>query len=371
MGMNRWKIKILLAACSLLCLPLQGHAQGRMCVLGKSGKAHLSVDLWGGALVDFRLDSHAVNPFSWNLSTGEMPMNNRAGAPFQGHFLCLGRWGAPTEGEVRAGIPHNGQPGNGWWQVVERPDSLSMCIRSEASLDGMVAERRMDFDAEHAVVRVTDRVRNTLATGRLFNVVQHATLGVPFLSASTIIDSNAKAGFMQHLSYPAPHAYEYMWPAGVLDTLHSPVDLRRSDTPVGYVTTHLFDDEVGWVTAASPQCGLLMGYVWNTAEYPWLNVWHDVRDGKPCAKGLEFGTTGIGRSYQDLLAVDTRFHGQLSFFFLDAGEVVEKSFLCFQVAIPADYRGVERVEVFDGRIVINEKETGGVLVVPCAFPHFL
>ena len=353
-----------------MCLPVAGLAEGRICTLGAPGKACLSVDLWGGALVDFRLDDQAVNPFSWSMSPGEMPENNRAGAPFQGHFLCLGRWGAPTEGEMRAGIPHNGQPGNGWWRVAGRPDSRSLHICATAPLDGMAADRWIELDAAHAVVKVTDRVKNTLATGRLFNVVQHATVGVPFLSASTLIDSNAKAGFMQHLSYPDPHAYEYGWPTGVLDSLATRVDLRRSDTPTGYVTTHLFADPVGWVTAASPHCGLLLGYVWRTAEYPWLNVWHDVRDGKPYAKGLEFGTTGIGRSYQDLLAVDTRFHGQSSFFFLDAGEAVEKSFLCFQVAIPADYQGVERVEVTDGRIVITEKGTGDVLVVPYAFPGF-
>jgi hypothetical protein len=77
-------------------------------ILGDSDGKRLSINLFGGALVDFRLSEQSLNPYAWRLSTDEIPPNNRNGAPFQGHFLCLGRWGAPTAGEIRAGVPHNG-----------------------------------------------------------------------------------------------------------------------------------------------------------------------------------------------------------------------------------------------------------------------
>jgi hypothetical protein len=332
-------------------------AGNQVVILGDSAGTHLSIDLFGGALVDFRLPEQSSNPYSWKIPVNDMPPNNRNGAPYQGHFLCLGRWGAPTDGEIKAGTPHNGQSGNQLWEAISVA-SDSLHIRSHAPLDGITVERRLYFDAAHAVFKVTDRVQSILPVGRLFNIVQHATIGAPFLSTSTIIDSNAGSGFMQHLSYPNPHRYEYRWPIALCDTLGNTVNLTSSAEPLSYVSTHLFDGETGWITATSPATGTMIGYLWKTNDYPWLNVWHNVEDGRPTAKGLEFGSTGIGLSYQDLLAVDTRFHGVNSFFYLDALEEVTKSFLGFQVAIPADYEGVKEIRMEKGCIVLIEKEAG-------------
>ena len=350
---------ILFIATHLFCFLTYGEDTSSIITLGNSTTgARFFIDLYGGAFTGFTLPESSVNPFSWRELPADMPKNNRNGAIFQGHFLCLGRWGAPTAGEIKAGVPHNGQPGNQLWQVISQHEGEFLHIGTHAPLDGVNAERLIYFDAVNAVCKVTGLVQSTLSAGRLYNIVQHATIGAPFLSASTIIDSNAKAGFMQHLSYPDPHQYEYRWPNGILDSQRTEVDLTSCSSPVGYVSTHLFEEPVGWITASSPECGLLIGYVWNSSEYPWLNLWHKMKDGKPYAKGLEFGTAGIGRSYQDLLAVDTRFHGKNSFFYLDAQESVEKSFFCFQVKIPADYRGVQTLSMQDGQIILTEKGSG-------------
>lgn len=326
--------------------------------LGSKDKAQLTIDLNGGAFTDFRLNEKSPNPFSWNIPLNEMPENNKKGdAPFQGHFLCLGRWGAPTDGEIKAGVPHNGQAGNQPWEVIGHSDNSYLHIYSKAPLDGIDANRKIYFDDNNAVFKVTDHIKSTVSIGRVFNIVQHATIGSPFLSASTITDSNADRGFMQHLSYPDPHRYEYVWPEGVVDISGTKIDLTAGDTEISYVSTHLFSDKTGWITAANPDNGLLIGYIWNTDDYPWLNVWHEMKDGTPWAKGLEFGTTGIGRSYQDLLSSDTRFHGENSFFFLDAGEEFEKSFICFMTQIPDDFKGVGEISMENGQIILYEKNS--------------
>lgn len=331
------------------------HKVSRIITLGNKDASYISIDLLGGAFIDFRLTAQADNPFSWKVSEEEMPANNRNGAVFQGHFLCLGRWGAPTEGEINAGVPHNGESGNKLWEVTELSGDSVVRLHSDALLDGIVCDREIKFDAKNAVFKVTDQVKSTISVGRLFNIVQHATLGTPFLAESTIIDSNAGAGFMQDLSYPDPHKYEYRWPNGIADTLRTSVDLTRTDIHLNYVSTHLFDEPIGWITAASPHSGALIGYIWNTTDYPWVNVWNQEQNGKPWAKGLEFGTCGIGRSYQDLISIDTRFHGSNSFFFLDAGETVKRSYICFQVSIPHDYKGVGALQFEDGKITLIEK----------------
>jgi hypothetical protein len=121
------------------------------------------------------------------------------------------------------------------------------------------------------------------------------------------------------------------------------------------VSTHIFRDSLGWITALHPKSGLLIGYLWLVKDYPWVNVWQQWQDGKLWAKGLEFGTTGIGKSYQDLLATDTRFYGVPSMVLLDAGEKISKSYLMFTVAVPPGFQGVGSLQYNSNHIVIHEK----------------
>jgi len=324
----------------------------------KNNSSSLSVDLFGGAIVGFRLDSTTINPFSWKEQREQMPENNKSGAIFQGHFLCLGRWGAPTKGEMMAGVPHNGQSCRDMWRV-DSISNLFILMNSEAPLDGIIISRAVKIARKSPVFKVEEKIKNINTVGRLFNMVQHATLGSPFLDSTTIVDTNAKEGFMQSMSYPNPSAFEYTWPIGFIDSSKNTLDLTRSSMHYSYVTTHIFSDSIGWVIASSPKRGLLVGYIWKTREYPWINIWNQLVDGKLWAKGLEFGTTGIGRSYPELLEKDTRFHGRNSFFFLDAKETVEKSYICFEIKIPVNFNGVSEVILDKNKICIYEKKRIG------------
>ncbi len=58
----------------------------------------------GGAIADFHLMEEKLNPLSWR-ATSDAP-----GPRWAGHFLCLDRWGPPSEAEQRNGMPfHGGQ----------------------------------------------------------------------------------------------------------------------------------------------------------------------------------------------------------------------------------------------------------------------
>ena len=351
-----------------LLLAVLGHssllyAENHLVVLGESEGSHLTVDLLGGAFVDFRMSEKQDNPLSWGMAADEMPENNRQGACFHGHFMCLGRWGAPTAGEIKAGIPHNGEAGNKLWDLREMQGDSLLIIATDAPRDGVSAKRVIQFDKANSIFKVVDNVNSLLSVGRLFNVVQHVTLGSPFLTTSTIINSNATYGFMQHLAYPDPHLYEYKWPYAILDTLGNKIDLTQTSDPVSYVSTHLFEDEYGWVVAFDSKKNTLVGYIWRTKDYPWINVWQEMKEGRPYAKGLEFGTTGIGLPYQDLLAIDTRFHGVNSFFYLDALEHIQKVFIGFQTAIPSTYAGVADIRLEEKRIVLVEKNSGREIII--------
>lgn len=312
----------------------------------------LAVDGHGGAIVDFHLKQNPVNPFAWKVTKEQMPVNNRNGAVFQGHFLCTGRWGAPTDGEIAAGVPHNGQASRDKWNLVKMNDStLSMSFVSP--MDGIGIQREVELFNQQSVFKVTETIKSTLTTGRLFNIVQHATIGAPFLDSTLVVNSNARQGFLQSLSFPDPHRYEFNWPEAIVDTIGNRVDLTRSDTKLSYVSTHLFPDSTGWVVAYNKSKNLLLGYVWKTAQYPWLNLWQQYKEGELWAKGLEFGTCGIGRSYQDLLSDDTRFYSMQSFVYLDARETLTKSYYCFLMPVTVEFEGVSHIDLNQSRIKIT------------------
>jgi hypothetical protein len=124
----------------------------------------------------------------------------------------------------------------------------------------------------------------------------------------------------------------------------------------GYVTTHIFDDDIGWITAINPEEHLVMGYIWKTTEYPWLNVWHQARDGKPFVQGLEFGTTGLGKPYQLLLENNVTFFGRNSFEYIDAGQTAEKSWICFMAIVPEGLGEVIKLSLNSNSIILQGKD---------------
>ena len=296
------------------------------------------IEQYGGHFTGLELKSNPINPLTWALTAEQMPANNKNGAPFMGHFLCLGRWGGPSEGEIAAGIPHNGEQSNTLWQISSLNETEVM-MSNEAPLDGLSVQRRVSLLEDEPAFLVEERFVNTHSLGRVSNVVQHVTLGPPFLSLQTLFNSNAKQGFNQKLSYPDPHAYAYEWPNAIIDTTANRTnDLRRNDQVDNFVSTHLFDnqDKFGWVSAYDPKSGNLLAYVWRLEEYPWINIWSHFINDQAFAKGLEFGTTGIGRPYQSLLERDTRFHGVNSWEYMDAGQKKDKTYLCFMLDLEPD-----------------------------------
>jgi hypothetical protein len=298
-------------------------------IILNNGTISLEISVQGGAYIAFQ-NSKGINPFTWKVTTEQMPVNNKSGAVFQGHFLCTGRWGAPTKGEMAAGVPHNGQAARDKWKVLKKSSTaIEMYIR--APLDGVEITRLVELDKNGNGFHVTETFYNYTSIGRMFNVVQHATIGAPFLDDSLQVFTNAKKGFMQHLSYPYPNQYSYNWPMAYNSKGNDSIDLRRSYTPDSYVSTHTFQDSIGWVMAVSPTHKLSLVYVWKTSEYPWINIWQQRVDGKLWAKGLEFGTAGIGRSYQELLMHDTSFGGRNSFVYLDAKQKLTRSYQCWLV----------------------------------------
>ena len=105
---------------TLLAISSQMQAEtlfnGRPSLILEGKAARLVVDLGGGSLVDFRLSGHSINPLQFD------PRESAVLKPL-GHFLCLDRWGAPTEAEERNGMFFHGEASRVEWRVLQETGS--------------------------------------------------------------------------------------------------------------------------------------------------------------------------------------------------------------------------------------------------------
>jgi hypothetical protein len=319
-------------------------AQDRPRVVVSNAAAEAVFDLGGGSFVSFKLKQNPINPLRWLGPADENAINRP-----MAHFLCLDRWGQPSDAEIKNGMPYHGEATRVRWTAAG-PGGMSASL----PMAGLDVARRVLIDPSAALLTVSETVTNRNKLGKLYNMVQHPTIGPPFLDEDTIVDANARRGFAQSSPMPNPEEPSFYWPQALKDT--ESVDMRRlRNDPMPNVVSYVVDEPIGWATASSGKSGLLIGYVWRTADYPWFNAWRHVDgEGRPLARGLEFGTTGLHQPFSVLVRKGQIF-GRPIYAYLDAGETVTRSYVAFLLAIPANWRGVERMVVGAGKITVFER----------------
>ncbi|MCC6445754.1 MAG: hypothetical protein IT210_20155 [Armatimonadetes bacterium] len=349
--MSRGRQVALLCVIGCVLCMARAHSQGRRILVLDGKAAQLTVDIGGGSFADFHLNGQGLNPFRVE-DTGPSPEPRP-----MGHFLCLDRWGAPTEAEAKNGMPFHGEAANVMWQALGVPVEVKGHIRAEMSaalpLAGLKVQRRIALSTTSPVFVVTESVTNANPLGRLFNMVQHPTIGPPFLDERTLVDAGAGRGFVQNSPQADPRKSAASWPLAVRAGRKVNLRFLKSD-PEPALASFAVKGPLGWVVASNPARGLLIGYVWKTADYPWLNIWRAADRGRPLARGLEFGTTGMHQPFPVLTATG-RLFGLSLYGYLDAGQTVTKTFACFLLNVPGDYRGVARLACREGRLTLYER----------------
>ncbi len=335
---------------ALSCLAISLHADqeiigGRDSVVLRSPKGRVVFDLGGGALREFTQAGSDLNPLGWNT-----PRLNDVSVHGFGHFLCLDRWGPPSEAEGKRGMPYHGEASNVRWTVDS--DSREEAVMSaHLPKAGLTVRRTIKVSAGATAFSVREEVTNENQLGRVLNIVQHPTIAPPFLDETTIVDCNGQKGFAQGGSLPTPEEPSFEWPAAVKKSGET-VNLRvLKNDPDPNVVSYAIEEQLGWVTAANPEKGLLIGYIWRTRDYPWVSLWRDVRDGKPAARGLEFGSTGLHQPFPTLLKKG-RIWDRPLFEYLDAGERLSKGYICFQLNIPKAFTGVQSIRLEGDKLSI-------------------
>lgn len=312
----------------------------------------LQINLHGGAYFDFHFKTSPMNP-----------LNFRSGNPlepaFKGHFLCFDRWGPPSNGEKNHGFNLHGEINTQTWDLLDstkKEDCITKSLmRASLPMAGLQLTRKVQLADVDPVFLVTEEIKNLNKNGRMFNIVQHVTLAAPFLNRSTIFDNNTEKGFENKEDGSLNQEEPILnWPFA--DHNGKKVDFRHFTNEWPRVSSFVYNqhDTYGWTTACNPKEKLMIGYIWKISQYPWINYWRSMSNGVPIAFGMEFGTTGLHEPFP-ILAKKGKIFDRNIFEFIDADELINKSFICFLSKIPEDYKGVEKIQIKDSCLTIREK----------------
>ena len=289
-----------------------------------NGALRVVVDLAGGSICSVTAPESDVNP----LSFGHPPSSAEVEPTAMGHFLCCERWGPASEAEQAEGQTWHGEASKTLWELStgSTPEAATMSV--SLSMSGLSITRHMRLLKGAPVMLVTETVTNERGQGRLYNIVQHPSIGAPFLSEGTVVDSNATEGFAQAPRVGATDSVEkpvlppvptFRFPT-TTNPSKTATQLRTmagagADDVASYVLPA--DASHGWCTATSRlpnAAALTFGYIWPAADYPWLSLWRsNVDDGgggggsggrhARYARGLEFGSSGLHQPFEVLAAV--------------------------------------------------------------------
>ena len=318
----------------------------------ENGKAILEINLNGGSIPDFHLKELPLNPLNWRANDPAMPA-------FMGHFVCFDRWGPPSEGEKANGFIHHGEVNTVIWKIVSRPqitDGISTCsMMCTLPMGNLELIRTVNIHKEEPVVFVTEEIKNLNKYGRMFNLVQHVTIAPPFLDTTTLFNNNAEKGYENKEDGRLnPEEPVIKWPETNHNGERVSLQYFRNEWP--RVSSFVYNDNetYGWVTATNASKNLMIGYIWEIKDYPWINFWRSMENKVPVAFGMEFGTTGLHEPFP-VIAKKGKIFGRNIYDFIDAGETIKKSYIIFLAKVQNSYNGVDKIEVSNSSIIIREK----------------
>jgi len=278
-----------------------------------------------------------------------------------GHNLCFPFWGDPTTAEFAAGMTFHGETNIRRWKLVEACPGAAIV---EVTLPESRATIRRRFRIQGHALHCQTEATNTSTWDRPFAWCEHVTIGTPFLDSGEVrFDASLTKGFAT--GHPLGPCFR--WPTGASHFSKVPdsdlsrfSELRHEDL----VNSFLADtgQEFAFFTAFQKRFGLLFGYVYERADFPWLNVW-ECNTEKMQTRGMEFSNTPHHGTMKTLVSA-SEIWDVPTYEWLNAHSTVHKQFIAFLHPAPQSYRGTADIRVRPQKLEIIERETGDVLEVP-------
>ena len=324
-----------------------------------------------------------IDPDRFSLDTdleefGPMP-DGRLLAGIAGHSISFDYFGPPSAEEIAAGLSTHGEAPSVRWQITsehfdEQPSVEYGAVLPSAQID---FKRVLRIDPAHPVVYCEEKARNLSSMDRPISWNEHITIGPPFLECGvTMVDMPATQSRVIAASYSdamklTPDA-DFWWPNGPLQQggIH---DLRS--TPDGIYcryTAQLLDRtrKTAYVAISNPRAGVLLVYLFNREDFPWVGNWEErfyhknvPWGGKTFCRGIEFSTTPFAQPRRQTISEGPLFN-EGTYRWLPAASEVKVRFISLMMDIPPDYKGVNEISIEGDLAIVQEIGDGRRLTIP-------
>jgi len=346
-----------LAISAILAIAMNGqNFKGRPSVELSSDRLQVTLLQQGGSVASIvRKDSaDHLNPL-WDPTGVET-----AGV---GHFLCLDAFGPTSKEEQAAGLQFHGEAIRTRFEVLPRVTRDGVSSLTLSATLPIVQERVIrNYQVKDGedVLYVRTRVESLVGFDRPMVWAEHGTVGAPFLERDvTAVDMfpvrSETRPWTERGRRRLASGKEFTWPMAPLSDGGS-VDLRKPpvDGDSGDHTTNLVDRsrEYAFATVVNPKRHLIVGWVWRTADFPWLQNWENYPAKGMLARGLEFATQPFDISRKDAVALNGMFDAP-TFRWLPAKTAIETSFAIFYAEVPEGFDRVKDVSIENGVITLE------------------
>ncbi|MFN8446726.1 MAG: hypothetical protein U0175_38390 [Caldilineaceae bacterium] len=367
--------------------------QGRHAFVLENGKLRVCTLTGGGHLVDLRLlsadprlaispfyvpryptiDPHTYDPVQHAALYGE-GAGARLMAGYMGHLLCFPDFGPPTPHEIENGFTFHGEALTVEWQQTQPPrisaEEITLYYGATLPQTQYRVERAVTLRANETVAYVEESIENLAPFDRPFNRNQHPTFGPPFVEpGKTMLDLSGTRGVILpgRDGGGALPAGEFEWPIATKAD-GSQVALRPSQsTPASttYYPVRLDPARAqSYFTLYHVDYPLLVGYLFPTADNPWIVDWQEnksVQDAslnsELVARGIEFGTSPFDEGLRASVERASLFR-KPTYQWIGGRQRIKTHYTIFLTEIPIGFQGVADVKTQSGQIVISEQQTG-------------
>lgn len=283
----------------------------------------------GGHLAALNLvDGPDINPFWEPVWPSKEPWEyrpedasayeSRLLASICGHNLCLPWFGDATEAETAQGLGSHGEAPVTRWRLLSKAVTqrrLTATIGCDLKASGLRFARTIEMNAGSHVIHLREQIINLNKRDIPYTQCEHVTLGPPFLEkGETVFDMPATSGHTFPTDFESCCRLKpdtaFQWPAGP-GAAGETVDLRmiaRRYRKSSDFSTQLMNPELNWAwfTALHPRKRLLLAYVWDRADFPWVGNWEENYgrkrapwNGKSLTRGMEFANTPFPTGLKD------------------------------------------------------------------------
>jgi hypothetical protein len=229
-------------------------------------------------------------------------------------------------------------------------------------------ERTLTLAAGESVLYVEETVENLAPYDRPINWVQHATFGPPFIEpGKSFLDLSGTRGRVSGGSLETgslqPNS-EFQWPDGTAPD-GGAVSLRvfQPKPAAGTYFAVLMDEKqpISYFTMYNPEFPVLIGYLFRTAESPWVGDFQENRrlknkpwDGKAVTRGIEFGSTPFAEGLRRSVERGSLF-GARTYRWIGGREKLKTVWAVFLAPIPEKFQGVHDVALNGAEVVLSER----------------